>query len=65
MEFVKDPDEMIRLTLEHIDKKRAELGLVEYDPTRFGQSGDARMTELESLPLAERREALYGAPGDK
>ena len=65
MEFVQDPDEMIKRTLAHIDKKRAELGLPEYDPTRFGQSGDARMMELESLPLAERREALYGAPGDK
>ena len=32
MEFVADPDEMIRRTLEHIDKKRAALGLPVYDP---------------------------------
>ena len=60
MEFVKDPDEMIRRTLEHIDKKRAALGLPVYDPHRFGRSGDNRMLELENLPLAERRAAVYG-----
>jgi anaerobic carbon-monoxide dehydrogenase catalytic subunit len=60
LEFVPDPDEMIRRTLEHIDKKRAALGLPEYDPERFGRSGDERMMELEALPLMERRAALYG-----
>jgi hypothetical protein len=62
LEFIPDPDEMIRRTLEHIDKKRADLGLPAYNPTRFGRSGDARMLELESLPLAERWAAIYGAP---
>jgi carbon-monoxide dehydrogenase catalytic subunit len=66
MEFIADPDEMIRATLAHIDKKRAELGLPEYDPERFGRSGDARMLELEAgisaFSLAERRTALYGMP---
>ncbi len=60
MEFIADPDEMIRRTLEHIDKKRAALKLPEYDPTRFGKSGDSRMLEIEALPLAERQAALYG-----
>jgi len=60
LEFIADPDEMIQKTLEHIDKKRAALKLPEYDPTRFGLSGDERMLELESLPLAERQAALYG-----
>jgi carbon-monoxide dehydrogenase catalytic subunit len=60
LEFIPDPDEMIRLTLEHIDKKRAALGLPEYDPKRFGRSGDERMMKLEALPLEERRAALYG-----
>ncbi len=64
MEFIADPDEMIRKTLAHIDKKRAALGLPEYDPKRFGRSGDARMLELEKLPLEERRAALYGMPAD-
>ncbi|MBZ0275709.1 MAG: anaerobic carbon-monoxide dehydrogenase catalytic subunit, partial [Anaerolineae bacterium] len=63
LEFVADPQEMIQRTLDHIDRKRAELGLPEYDPNRFGRSGDARMRELESLPLAERQQALYGIPG--
>jgi anaerobic carbon-monoxide dehydrogenase catalytic subunit len=64
MEFIADPDEMIRKTLEHIDKKRAALGLPEYDAQRFGRSGDARMQELEQLPLEERRAAMYGVPAD-
>jgi len=62
MEFVADPDEMIRRTLAHIDKKRAALNLPAYDPARFGRSGDQRMLELEELPLAERQAALYGVP---
>jgi carbon-monoxide dehydrogenase catalytic subunit len=62
LEFIPDPDEMIKATLAHIDKKRAALGLPAYDPARFGRSGDARMIELEALPLEARREALYGAP---
>jgi carbon-monoxide dehydrogenase catalytic subunit len=64
LEFLADPDEMIQKTLEHIDKKRAALGLQPYDPANFGKSGDTRMLELEELPLAERVAALYGAPAD-
>jgi carbon-monoxide dehydrogenase catalytic subunit len=64
LEFIPDPDEMIQKTLEHIDKKRAALGLPAYDPQRFGRSGDRRMLQLEELPLAERREALYGVAAD-
>jgi carbon-monoxide dehydrogenase catalytic subunit len=64
LEFIPDPDEMIEKTLEHIDKKRAALGLPDYDPDRFGQSGDARMMELEELPWTEQREALYGVAAD-
>jgi carbon-monoxide dehydrogenase catalytic subunit len=60
MEFIADPDEMVRKTLEHIDKKRAALKLPEYDPARFGASGDGRILDLESLPLAERQAAIYG-----
>ncbi len=60
LEFVDNPDLMIQNTLDHIDKKRAELGLPEYDSTRFGKSGDARMNALEELPLADRQAAIYG-----
>jgi len=61
LEFIPDADEMIKATLDHIDKKRAALGLPEYDPERFGKGGDDRMIELEKLPVAERQAALYGA----
>lgn len=64
MEFIADPDEMVKRTLEHIDKKRAALGLHAYEADRFGRSGDARMMELEELPLTERRAALYGVAAD-
>jgi carbon-monoxide dehydrogenase catalytic subunit len=64
MEFIADPDEMIRRTLAHIDKKRAALGLPAYDPERFGASGDRRMLEVEALPLEERRAAIYGVAAD-
>lgn len=60
LEFIPDPDEMINATLAHIDKKRAALGLPAWDPNKFGKSGDSRMLELESLPLEQRREAIYG-----
>jgi len=63
MEFIADPDEMIRRALAHIDQKRADLGLPVYDSKRFGRSGDARMRMIEQLPLAERQQALYGSPG--
>jgi carbon-monoxide dehydrogenase catalytic subunit len=64
LEFMSDPEEMIEKTLEHIDKKRAALGLPAYDAERFGKSGDTRMLELEQLPLQERVLALYGAAAD-
>jgi carbon-monoxide dehydrogenase catalytic subunit len=64
MEFIADPDEMVRKTIEHIDKKRAELGLSEYDAKRWGKSGDTRMLELEKLPISTRKEAIYGVAAD-
>lgn len=61
MEFVADPDDMVKKTLAHIDKKRAALGLPEWKPDKFGRSGDKRMHELEALPLDEKMAAVYGA----
>ena len=60
LEFIADPEAMITATLEHIDKKRAALGLPAWDPNKFGKSGDSRMLELEALPFEQRREAIYG-----
>ena len=62
LEFVADPEEMVRRALAHIDKKRAELGLPAYDPQRFGHGGDRRVRELESLSLEDQRKAIYGNP---
>ncbi len=62
IEFVVEPEEMLRRTLEHIDKKRAALKLPAYDPTRYGRSGDYRVLELEKLSPEARAEALYGNP---
>jgi carbon-monoxide dehydrogenase catalytic subunit len=64
LEFIPDAEDMIRHTLEHIDKKRAALGLPEYAPEKWGQSGDARMLEMQALPLELRRKALYGLAAD-
>jgi carbon-monoxide dehydrogenase catalytic subunit len=62
LEFITDIDEIYEATVAHIDKKRAALGLPEYDPNKFGASGDARMNELLELPLEERIQAAYGTP---
>jgi len=64
LEFIPDPDEMIKATLAHIDAKRAALGLPVYDSTKFGRSGDAKMIELEKIPVSERRKAIYGTAAD-
>jgi len=64
IEFVVEPEEMLRRTLEHIDKKRAALGLPAYEPQKFGRSGDARMLEIEALEPEARAEALYGVPAN-
>jgi carbon-monoxide dehydrogenase catalytic subunit len=54
LEFIEDPEEMVRKGLEHIDKKRADLGLPEYDATRFGQSGDKPLEAFFAVSPEER-----------
>jgi len=61
MEFVPDPQEIVRRSLAHIDAKRAALKLPPYDPSKWGKSGDARMNQVIKLPLKERMAALYGS----
>jgi carbon-monoxide dehydrogenase catalytic subunit len=46
LEFIADPEEQVQKALKHIDAKRAALGLAEYDPKRFGTSGDALTLEV-------------------
>jgi carbon-monoxide dehydrogenase catalytic subunit len=60
MEFVPDPDEIVRRSLAHIDAKRAALKLPPYDPSKWGKSGDERMMQLLAKKEEERRAALYG-----
>ncbi len=62
MEFVPDPEEIVRRSLAHIDAKRAALKLPAYDPSKWGKSGDSRMAELLKLHAEQRQRALYGAP---
>jgi carbon-monoxide dehydrogenase catalytic subunit len=62
LEFISDPDEILRKTLAHIDERRVALKLPEYDASKWGKSGDERMLELIQLPFAERQAALYGEP---
>ena len=60
LEFIEDAEEIVRRSLVHIDKKRAALGLAEYDASKWGRSGDWRMPALLELPFEERIEAAYG-----
>jgi carbon-monoxide dehydrogenase catalytic subunit len=67
LEFIADPEEMLQKSLEHIDKKREELGLPEYDPTRFGQSGDTPLETFFAVPPEERNlysRKAYSEAGD-
>jgi hypothetical protein len=64
LEFISDAEEIVEASLAHIDERRAALKLPVYDPTKWGQSGDARMNELLELPIQERIDALYGVPAD-
>jgi len=62
IEFVAEADEIVRRSLAHIDKKRAALKLPAYDASKWGQSGDRRITEIMALPDETRAAALYGVP---
>ena len=46
IEFEPDIAALIAKALDKIDAKREALGLAEYDPARFGQSGDRLIAEL-------------------
>ena len=60
LEFVGDPEEIVRRSLAHIDKKRAALKLPAYDPSRFGQSGDFPLKDYFALSPEEQQAYLYG-----
>lgn len=54
LEFYKDWSVILQKSLEHIDKKRAVLGLAVYDPNRFGRSGDTPLQAFFAIPPEER-----------
>jgi carbon-monoxide dehydrogenase catalytic subunit len=54
LEFHKKWETIVEKTLEHIDKKRAALGLPVYDAARFGQSGDAPLEAFFATPPEQR-----------
>src|SRR3990172_12153856 len=60
IEFVVEPEEMVRRALGHIDKKREALKLPAYDPERFGRSGDWRGLGVGKLSPGERAGAPSG-----
>lgn len=60
LEFVVEPEEIVRKTLEHIDKKRAALKLPAYDVSRHGASGDLPIQEFLEEPLEQQMAELYG-----
>jgi carbon-monoxide dehydrogenase catalytic subunit len=54
VEFEPDVKALIAKALAHIDGKRQALGLVAYDPLRYGESGDRLMAEaLQAVPAGE------------
>jgi hypothetical protein len=61
LEFIADPEEAAQKALEHIDQKRADLGLEEYDPNRYGQSGDRLMQQFIEAMEAGQPVNLYSA----
>ena len=60
IEFVVEPEDIVRKTLEHIDSKRAALKLPAYDPTRFGASGDVPIKAFLDEPVEKQMAELYG-----
>ncbi len=54
--------EIVRRSLAHIDKKRAELKLPVYDPNKYGKSGDYGLQDYFELPMEEQQAMQYGVP---
>jgi hypothetical protein len=60
LEFVADAAEVVKRSLEHIDKKRTALKLASYDPQRHGASGDYPIADYLEQPLEAQMAGLYG-----
>jgi carbon-monoxide dehydrogenase catalytic subunit len=64
-EFIEEEEEIVARSLAHIDAKRKALGLPDYDPNRFGTSGDAVMMEYLQAVEAGKPVSLYSTEGLK
>jgi carbon-monoxide dehydrogenase catalytic subunit len=60
-EFVEEVEEILARSLAHIDAKRKALGLPDYDPNRFGTSGDALMIKYLEAVEAGKPVSPYSA----
>ncbi len=63
LEFIEDVEEILERSFRHIDAKRRALGLAEYDPHRFGTSGDALMMRYLEAVEAGRPVSPYSTSG--
>jgi carbon-monoxide dehydrogenase catalytic subunit len=63
LEFEPDPAKIVEKSLQHIDKKRAALGLPKYDPSRFGQSGDRRWNAWLKARQEDAKVSPYSMAG--
>jgi carbon-monoxide dehydrogenase catalytic subunit len=61
IEFEPDTKELVKKALAQIDAKRVALALAEYDPKRFGASGDTLMNELVDGVPADEPVSIYSA----
>ena len=62
LEFEPDIEKLIEKALAHIDAKREALGLVPYDATRYGQSGDLLYDRIRRELGEEHAAGLYSVP---
>jgi carbon-monoxide dehydrogenase catalytic subunit len=63
LEFVEEVEEILERSFRHIDAKRKALGLAEYDPRRYGASGDALMMKYLAAVEAGRPVSPYSTRG--
>jgi carbon-monoxide dehydrogenase catalytic subunit len=61
IEFEPDTKALVKKALAQIDAKRVALALAEYDPKRFGASGDTLMNELVDGVPADEPVSIYSA----
>jgi hypothetical protein len=51
LEFIPNMEEAVKKALEHIDKERAALGLVEYNPARMARAETRSSSVMVTLDI--------------